>query len=251
MADPRPGAGTDHRAAATADRPVVEAAGVGKRDGTTVAVDAAPTAGELNVEQQQMVEIARALSLGARFIILDEPTAQLDAAAIGRLFRRIRGLQGQGVTFLFISHHLAEIYEICQAVTVLRDGRHIVTAPVADMPRERLVEAMTGEAGGAAPGVGPPAPPPPAAARPPPRRRAVANELIRDLDVKTDGPAQPVNGLSGGNQQKVVMARALSNRPRALVLLSPTAGVDVRSKEALLGTVDRIARQGTGVLVVS
>src|SRR2546423_6252292 len=148
MADPRPGAGTDHRAAATADRPVVEAAGVGKRDGTTVAVDAAPTAGELNVEQQQMVEIARALSLGARFIILDEPTAQLDAAAINRLFRRIRGLQEQGVTFLFISHHLAEIYEVCQTVTVLRDGRHIVTAPVAEMPRPRLVEAMTGEATG-------------------------------------------------------------------------------------------------------
>src|SRR4051794_2319945 len=113
-----------------------------------LAVDPAQPAGDLNVEQQQMLEIARALSHGARFIILDEPTAQLDGAAIQRLFQRLRSLQEQGVTFLFISHHLDEIYEVCQAVTVLRDGRHVVTAPVADMPRQRLVEAMTGEATG-------------------------------------------------------------------------------------------------------
>ena len=70
-------------------------------------------------------------------------------------------------------------------------------------------------------------------------------------DIKADGPDQLVSGLSGGNQQKVVMARALSSRPRALVLLSPTAGVDVRSKESLLGTVDEAAARGAGVLVVS
>jgi simple sugar transport system ATP-binding protein len=103
-------------------------------DEWNLAVDPAQPAGDLNVEQQQMLEIARALSHGARFIILDEPTAQLDGAAIQRLFRRLRGLQEQGVTFMFISHHLDEIYEVCQAVTVLRDGRHVVTAPVRDMP---------------------------------------------------------------------------------------------------------------------
>ncbi len=85
-------------------------------------------AAALTVEQRQLVEIARALSFGARFIILDEPTAQLDGAAISRLFDRIRALQAQGVTFLFISHHLQEIYEICDTVTVLRDARHILTA---------------------------------------------------------------------------------------------------------------------------
>ena len=88
-----------------------------------------------------MIEIARALSFGARFVILDEPTAQLDAAAIERLFGRIRRLQEQGVTFLYISHHLQEIYEICDMVTVLRDARHIVTSrgrrPVARRARER------------------------------------------------------------------------------------------------------------------
>jgi simple sugar transport system ATP-binding protein len=85
----------------------------------------------------------------------------------------------------------------------------------------------------------------------PGRRRAVAERFIRELDIKADGPGQPVSGLSGGNQQKVVMARALSNDPRVMVLLSPTAGVDVRSKQSLLEVVDKAARAGTGVLIVS
>jgi len=333
----------------------------GLLDEWNLAVDPAQPAGDLNVEQQQMLEIARALSHGARFIILDEPTAQLDGAAIQRLFRRLRGLQEQGVTFMFISHHLDEIYEVCQAVTVLRDGRHVITAPVGELPRPRLVEAMTGEAtgltddsvdrpavatdapvvlsatglslpgeygnvdvtvragevvglaGGGASGAlevgetivglrgtrtgsveieGRPVRPgsvPAALAAgvgfvprdrhreglvptlsiaenatipiadrlgrggwiSPARRRQVAERFIGDLDIKTDGPAQLVSGLSGGNQQKVVMARALSSDPRVLVLLSPTAGVDVRSKESLLGTVDRAATGGAGVLVIS
>ncbi len=91
-------------------------------------------AGDLTVEARQLVEIARALSYGARFIVLDEPTAQLDGDEIKRLFARIRELQRDGVTFLFISHHLQEVYDICQAVTVLRDARRIVSAPVAALP---------------------------------------------------------------------------------------------------------------------
>src|SRR4029079_10645058 len=81
-----------------------------------------------------------------RFVILDEPTAQLDGSAIARLFDRIRALQEQGVTFLFISHHLQEVYEICDTVTVFRDARHILTAPVAELAKADLVDAMTGEA---------------------------------------------------------------------------------------------------------
>jgi simple sugar transport system ATP-binding protein len=83
------------------------------------------------------------------------------------------------------------------------------------------------------------------------RRHALAAGFIRDLDIKTDGPTQPVSGLSGGNQQKVVMARALAGDPGVLVLLSPTAGVDVRSKQSLLGVVDSSAATGAAVLVVS
>jgi simple sugar transport system ATP-binding protein len=326
----------------------------------SVDVDVRLPARELSIEQRQFVEIARALSFGARFIVLDEPTAQLDAAAIGRLFTRIGDLQQQGVTFLFISHHLQEVYDICDTVTVFRDARHVLTASVEDLPRAELVAAMTGDAadtGGRAPRR-----PPPAGAggtlavgsltsagsyqdvsfevaageivglagaagsgrtevaetvvglraadsgtvevggvRPRPGsvpgtlaagvgfvpqdrhhqgyvphmsvadngtltvprrlgpygfingrvREELARAAIDDLAIKTPGPDLPVAGLSGGNQQKVVMARALANDPRLLVLISPTAGVDVRSKEFLLHKVEETAAGGTAVLLAS
>jgi simple sugar transport system ATP-binding protein len=327
----------------------------------SVDVDPRTLAGELSVEQRQLVEIARALSFGARFIILDEPTAQLDGAAINRLFGRIRDLQKQGVTFLFISHHLQEIYEICDVVTVFRDARHIVTVPVAELPRADLVAAMTGDAvvadrpddvravdgsaaaalsvddlaaddgtyasvtfrigageivglAGAAgsgrtevaetvvgwrsaaagrveiagrsprPGSVPDALAAGAGFVPQDRHRqglvpdmsvadngtlsvparlgrhgfinagrrdAIASVLIENLAIKTPSPHFPVSGLSGGNQQKVVMARALADDPRLLVLINPTAGVDVRSKEFLLDKVRQTASSGAGVLIAS
>ena len=112
-----------------------------------IGVDVRRNADVLSVEQRQMVEIARALSFGARFIILDEPTAQLDPRGVSRLFERLRALQSQGVSLLYISHHLEEIYQLCQTVTVFRDARHIVTAPVGDLSTDDLVAAMTGESG--------------------------------------------------------------------------------------------------------
>jgi len=326
----------------------------------SVDVDVRSPAGELSVEARQFVEIARALSFGARFIILDEPTAQLDAAAIARLFRRVRELQQQGVTFLYISHHLEEIYEICDTVTVFRDARHVLTAPVRQLARADLVAAMTGEAASLARGATQRASDAAAAEvlavtglslsaaydevsftvrageivglagaassgrtelaetvaglraadagelriagrRPRPgsvpaalaagvgfvpqdrhhqgyvpgmsiadngtltiprrlgppgfidrrRRDEIARTMIENLAIVAPGPGQQVSGLSGGNQQKVVMARALANDPRLLVLISPTAGVDVRSKEFLLGKVEQTAARGTGVLIAS
>lgn len=115
-----------------------------------VEIDPAARARDLTVEQRQFVEIARALSFGARFIILDEPTAKLDARGIGRLFDKLRDLQRQGVAFLFISHHLQEVYDLCSTVTVYRDAAHILTAPVAELGHQALVEAMTGESAGTA-----------------------------------------------------------------------------------------------------
>jgi simple sugar transport system ATP-binding protein len=325
----------------------------------SVDVDVDEQASSMSVQERQFVEIARALSFGARFIILDEPTAQLDAAGIARLFDRIRSLQAQGVTFLFISHHLQEIHEICDVVTVYRDARHILTAPVAQVTTADLVAAMTGEdvtlpvaverpppapgtpvvidvrelstAGGAlvsfsaragevvglaggggsgkvevaeaivgltrpsggevhiggrrlrpgsvpaalAAGVGlvpqdrhrqgfvpmlsvaenvamaVPDKVGPAGFVVPARRDALARRMIDKLTIKTPGPDLPVAGLSGGNQQKVVMGRALAGDPRLLVLISPTAGVDVRSKQTLLGVVDEVRQGGTATLIVS
>src|SRR5258706_5958647 len=101
---------------------------------------------DLSVEQRQVVEIARALSVGARFLILDEPTASLEKAAIERLFERIRRLKESAVGILYISHHLEEIYEVCDRVTVLRDGERVLSAPVGEIAQDRLVEAMVGAA---------------------------------------------------------------------------------------------------------
>lgn len=328
-------------------------------DSWDIAVRADSAASDLSVEQRQLVEIARALSVGARLIILDEPTAQLDSNGIERLFVRLRDLQAHGVSMLFISHHLQEIYEVCQTVTVFRDARHVVTTPVAELSKSELIDAMTGEAriatetvertaaaregtpalrltsltqagayddvslsvqpgevlgltGGASSGrlavaetiVGlrradsgivevagtPTGSGVPAALAagigfvPRDRRHQGfvpqlgvaenatmsissrlgrggfinlhrrderARKMISDLSVKASGPDQPVGSLSGGNQQKVVMGRALANDPTVLVLMHPTAGVDVRSKETLLAIVDEVRRQGTAVVIVS
>ncbi|MGA6166119.1 sugar ABC transporter ATP-binding protein [Amycolatopsis magusensis] len=326
-----------------------------------VSVDPDLTAGELTVEDRQLVEIARALSYGARFIVLDEPTAQLDSQAIDRLFARMRELQAGGVTFLYISHHLQEVHEVCQAVTVLRDARHVLTAPVDRISRAELVDAMTGEEGGLAVADGASREPLPedtgfalevdglsgdsfedvsfgvrrgevlglagsnasgkhqlaetvyglrvpaagsvrvagkplpagdvgaalaagvgcvprdrhhqglvlglsiadnttmtvldrlgrAGTAPPSARRAVTERSIADHGVVAAGPDQPVADLSGGNQQKVVLARAMATDPALLVLINPTAGVDVKSKEALLAVVDRVRAEGKAVLIVS
>jgi len=330
-------------------------------DSWDVGVDVDTPAGELSVEDRQFVEIARALSYGARFIVLDEPTAQLDSQAIDRLFARMRQMQANGVTFLFISHHLHEVYEVCQAVTVLRDAKHILTAPVAEVGRAELIDAMTGEQGGlsvrdastrealdadadevlAVDGLsgdgfsgvtfrihrgeviglagsnasgkhqvaetvyglrspssgtvrvdGKPLKPGdiPAAIRAgigcvprdrhheglvlehsiadnatlsildrmgkgglaaPAARYGRAVQALRDYDIVAADADQPVSDLSGGNQQKVVLARALAGDPRLVVLINPTAGVDVKSKEALLAVVDRVRAEGKAVLIVS
>ena len=328
-------------------------------DAWGVPVHEGARAGDLSVEDAKMVEIARALSQGTRFVILDEPTAQLDSRATARLFAHMRRLQDAGVTFLHISHHLREVYEVCQAVTVFRDARRIVTAPVGELPTRALIEEMTGEpAAPARPGAPPrPRPQGPVAVRVerlssasfhdvsltlgagevvglaglagsgshqlgealaglhrptggrievfgrplrlgsvtaalaagvgcvprdrrvqglipqlsvadnitlpigdrlgprglirPSARDAVARRAIERLGITTRGPAQPVTALSGGNQQKVVMARALATDPRVLVLIDPTAGVDVRSQRDLLETALRARAEGRAVLIVS
>jgi simple sugar transport system ATP-binding protein len=316
----------------------------------------------LTVEQRQIVEIARALLQGSRFIILDEPTAELERKEITRLFDRIRALQESGVTFLYISHHLEEIYEICKTVTVMRDGRVVADASLDDLPKDKLVGAMVGEAAmsarsadhrdrSAAPenargleisgltvtghvdainlnirpgecvglaglagsgkdhvaevvaglliptsgelsidgvraptgnveamraaGVGfVPRDRHHRAIFPllsvaenltitvldrfgtlglvsPSRRTSAADQKIREVGIVTESSEQPIGQLSGGNQQKTVVARALTSEPKVLVLVAPTQGVDVASKEALFQIIGSAAAEKMAVLIVS
>jgi rhamnose transport system ATP-binding protein len=98
----------------------------------------------LSIADQQLVEIAKALSLEARVIVMDEPTAALSATEVARLFEVVRTLRAAGSAVLFISHRLEEVFEICQRVTVMRDGRHVLTSALDGMTTDDLVRAMVG-----------------------------------------------------------------------------------------------------------
>jgi simple sugar transport system ATP-binding protein len=329
-------------------------------------LDVDQAADRLTVEQRQIVEIARALSIGARLLILDEPTAALEKAAVERLFERVKRLREGGVAVLYISHHLEEIYEICDRVTVLRDGELVLSGRVTDVPQENLVAAMVGSAppkradeieavkksgavgdtrlqvdrlnvvsrsgsvadvslfvragecvglvgldgsgsatvadaivglvkprsgtvsiNGAVPrpgkvdaafqrGVGYVPQDRHARGFAPQlgvaenltlavfdrfarrfgivsfsRRDAMAETLVAKLQIVAQSLAQPVSSLSGGNQQKVVVGRALAADPSVLVAVNPTVGVDVASKEALLDALGGARDQGVAILLVS
>lgn len=327
-------------------------------------LDVTSLARNLTVEQRQVVEIARALSVGARFLILDEPTASLEKAAIERLFTSIRRLKANGIGILYISHHLEEIYEVCDRVTVLRDGRHILTSSVSEIKQDRLIEAMVGVVsnrttevpqpvqvnastqprleishlnipatlgpvydvslslypgecvglvglqgsgtttlGNAVVGLVKPASgevklngkaiplgrvdanlqqgigyvPEDRHARgfvpylgvgdnltlsildrlsnwgivSNVQRDRVANGLKKQLGIVTSGLDQQVGQLSGGNQQKVVVGRALAQNPIVMVVITPTVGVDVASKESLLNEIAAVRDKGTSVLLIS
>jgi simple sugar transport system ATP-binding protein len=319
-------------------------------------IDANEPCANLTVEQRQVVEIARALAAGTRCLLLDEPTSALERGAVQRLFERIHQLTASGVAVLYISHHLEEVFEICQEVAVVRDGEMVLTAPTASLSTGDLVTAMVGEQPGAAVQAGTArqadgAAPDGAAQQGPlllavehvslaspgtslfdvsleiragervgitglrgsgattlarivagatapdtgrvmlggrelppgrrdtalragvgyipedrqqegfvaalgvaenatmtitdllarfagvllPRVRAgAAAPLARQLSIVSAGLGQPVGELSGGNQQKVTVARALARDPKLIVAITPTRGVDVASKELLL-----------------
>ena len=98
----------------------------------------------LRVGEQQLVEVAKALSLDARLLILDEPTSALSQAEIERLFAVVAALKEHGVTMIYISHKLDEIFRIADRVTVLRDGEYIGTLPIAEADPQRLIQMMVG-----------------------------------------------------------------------------------------------------------
>jgi len=98
----------------------------------------------LTIGQRQLVEIARLLARNARLLILDEPTATLSDADIERILGILKGLRAQGRSIIYITHRLGEVFELCDSVTVLRNGQHVATQPVSGVTREGLVELMLG-----------------------------------------------------------------------------------------------------------
>jgi rhamnose transport system ATP-binding protein len=98
----------------------------------------------LSIADQQIVEIAKAMSFDARVLIMDEPTAALSGNEVDRLFRVVRALQARNAAVLFISHRLEEVYEICDTVTVMRDGAIVHDGQLADLPEDDLVRKMVG-----------------------------------------------------------------------------------------------------------
>ena len=333
-----------------------EAAAIFKRLG--VPLDPARLARGLSIADQQVVEIGKALSLDARVIVMDEPTAALSAAEVDRLFDVIRTLKTQGAAVLFISHRLEEVFAICQTVTVMRDGKHVLTSDLAGLTAKDLVRAMVGrelaerppEAAGAEPGepllttrrltregvftdisltvrsgeivalaglVGSgrsevaravfgidrydagevlvagrhlkKASPTQAMAAgigfvPEDRRqqglvmdmsvqqnvalaslnnlrkgglirasaeRAMAADWAARLKIKYGRLTDPVAMLSGGNQQKVVLAKWLGRKPNLLIVDEPTRGIDVGTKAEVHHLLTDLARSGVAVLMIS
>ena len=325
---------------------------------TGAALDVRRTVRELTIGQQQMVQIAAAIGSGARVIVFDEPTSSLSQHEAEKLYALIERLRAEGVTSIYVSHRMDEIFRLCDTVTVLRDGRHVATQPAAALDRESLVELMIGRrldeyfpahlhgaageellrveglsspagfedisftvragevlglaglvgAGrselaqalfgldplatgrivvrGAAARIRRPAD----AMRlglglvPEDRKRqglvlsmtaagnttlatlkalarltlinhraerTVARTFFERLRVRAPGPDAATAGLSGGNQQKLVLAKWLAADCRILILDEPTRGVDVGAKAEIHALIDDLAARGNAVILIS
>jgi ABC-type sugar transport system ATPase subunit len=313
--------------------------------------------GSLSVANRQRVEIAKALSQNARFLIMDEPTAALADTDAARLMDVVRRLRARGVGIVYISHRIPEIFEIADRVTVLRDGSYVGTSAIGEVSETKLVNMMVGrsidqlfpketvpigapllelrnvsyrdtvrdisltvhagEILGIAGLVGSgrtetaltifgvtPATSgeillggktctitSPEVARdlgiayvPEDRglqglirsqtirenvslalldriarfsivdRRAeagIARSLIERFGIRARGPEQRVRQLSGGNQQKVVLAKWVATKPRILIMDEPTRGIDVGAKAEIHALMSRLAGEGLAILMIS
>ena len=315
------------------------------------------TVADLSIAQRQSVEIAKALSYRARLIVLDEPTSALTERETETLFALMRSLREQGVTLIYISHRMEEVFTLADRVAVMRDGRLVGVASAAALNPERVVQMMVGrelrefypkadtargevilrarglrrgrdlagvdldlrrgEIVGLAGLVG--------AGRtylaralfgadrldagevwldgqvarirsprdairlgigfvPEDRKtqgvfagqsvrsnvavgmlaqlsrlgwlmyrrvEQVVGGMIQRLDVRTPNSAQRVRNLSGGNQQKVVIARWLALNPKVLILDEPTRGIDVAAKAEIHALMNDLAAQGMAILMIS
>lgn len=329
-------------------------------DSLNIDVDAKKQLNELSTAQQQMVSIVRAVSRDCKLIILDEPTSSLDTKEVKTLFSLVRQLKEKGVAFIFVTHRMEEIYQICDRITVLKDGQFIGTYQAEDLNQYQLVTLMVGreitqqrkqtyfspekdlnyvvevrnlakkpkvkdvsfgisrgEIVGLAGLLGsgrtevaemlfgsemPDAGEilyegilqknisPTKAVRAglafctenrrldgivpnmsvknnivlacmkqisrlgfviSRKRLALVNRYIEELRIKTPTPEQRIRNLSGGNQQKALLARWMATNPKLIILDEPTRGIDVGAKQEVERLVQQIASQGIGVLLIS
>ena len=329
-----------------------------------VDVDVNQPLGELSTATQQMVAIARAIGFSAGLVIMDEPTSSLDEREVEILFGVVRQLKSDGISVLFVSHKLDELYAVCDRVTIMRDGRTVRSEAMAKMDKVELVSSMLGRKVERAEGqatsfgirnpdhlgevvltahslargqtvrdvslsvrrgeiaglagllgsgrsetarlifgadraragnmtLGSEAYRPGRAADAiaaglgfctedrkvegivpemsvadnmtlallpriskngildETRQRQIVERFIAQLDIKCSGPNQRVRELSGGNQQKVLLARWLAMNPRLLILDEPTRGIDVGAKGEIQKLIRSLAVEGLAVLMIS
>jgi ABC-type sugar transport system ATPase subunit len=207
--------------------------------GVSVPVEAA--VGAIGVAQRQLVAIARALHFGARLIILDEPTSSLSLGEIEALLTSLRALRARGTTLVYISHRLEELGAIADRVTVLRDGRVVTTAPMAEMSTDALITAMSGRELAADLQAGPP--PPGTEPRLRVRDLAQAGRLHAfTLDVR-EGEVVGLAGLMGSGRSRAL--RTIFGADRR------TAGmVEVRTADGWRGVHDVASAIAAGLGLV-
>ena len=318
--------------------------------------------GSYSVAIQQLIAIARALEEDTRVLVLDEPTASLDANETALLFQIVRDLKSRGIAIVFITHFIDQVYQIADRISVLRNGRLVGSAPIGDMPPLKLISLMIGreleQTERRLVGEGPPPADTPVmlqaegvgrkltmepfdlklrggevvglsgllgsgrtevaklvfgAMKPdagklqvggapmtghspsrsiragvafcPEDRKAegafgelsvrenivmalqskrgwlrllsrgeqekLADEMIKTLAISTPDAEKPVGQLSGGNQQKVLLARSLVSGPRVLILDEPTRGIDVGAHAEIVALIRKLSGQGLALLVAS
>ena len=325
-------------------------------DSLSVRVDSSAVVRGLSMADQQLIEIAKALSVEARVLVLDEPTASLSSHEVERLFAIVRQTRQRGVAVLFVSHRLEEVFDLCDRATVLRDGRHVITAPTSEFTAADLVRHMvgrsvslfprsaaeigdtllevrnltragefsdisfsvrSGEIVGLAGLVGagrsevarvlfgldradkgeiwldgkrvnfsnPSAALHAGIAYVPEdrhldglvegfsiaenvtlpiiprlfprlftnrnRERKLAAGYAERLRIRSTGMDELIESLSGGNQQKVVIAKWLATNPRVLILDEPTRGVDIGAKVEVHRIISDLAASGLGIVLIS
>jgi len=169
-----------------------------------VSLDVGASVSSLSVADQQMVEIARAMVLNVKLLVLDEPTAVIAGREVAVLFDLLRRLRESGVSVLFISHRLEEVFTICDRVTVLKDGRLVGTHDIAYVTRERLISMMVGRDLG---DLFPPRPATGPAGELVLRTEALAGNRVRDISIELRaGEIVALAGMVGAGRSELALA---------------------------------------------